>query len=320
MQGGAFNSDLAVRKLMRQVIRKLEQPQSFWELLAVTNAPIEILAQALHQLLDESLIRRHGPKFARTGPAPKEPDFSTLTKEMQSICRQRPRPDTVYDQGPIWPELTVERVKTIFNCGDLEGSNLLILGDDDLVGIAAAMTGLPNRVTVLEIDPRLVEFISQTSSAYNLNLEVRLYDAQKELPSDLDSQFTLAVTDPVETKAGFKLFLSRCAQALVGPGAALYLGLTSVESSVQRWYDLERAILQAGFAITMVIPQFHRYTLPSASFVAQEYPEAADLIGPPPPADLPWYTSSLLRLEAVKELCPPYVGPVTLGKLLYRDR
>lgn len=305
---------------MRQVRRKLTRPLSFWELLAATNAPIEDLTKALHQLLEQSLVQRRQSEFARREPELTPPDFLALAQTMQSIARQRPQPDATYDQGPIGPELTVKRIRTFFDCGDLEAADLLVLGDDDLVGIAAAMTGLPNRVTVLEIDPRLVEFIAKISSDYDLNLEVRLYDAQRELPPDLESRFTLAVMDPVETKAGFKLFLSRCAQALVGPGATIYLGLTSVESSPQRWHHLQNAILQAGLAITMIIPQFHRYTLPSASFVAQEYPEAADLVGPPPPPDLLWYTSSLVRLEAVSDLQPPYLGPVTLGQLLYRDR
>ena len=51
----------------------------------------------------------------------------------------------------------------VYERGNLIGKRILVIGDDDLFSLAAALTGLPSWVVVLEKDPRLVAFINHVA-------------------------------------------------------------------------------------------------------------------------------------------------------------
>lgn len=83
-------------------------------------------------------------------------------------AKERPEAIQDFDQGYVTPESTLARVALAWNWGDLEGKEVLVLGDDDLTGLAAALTGLPKRVVVLDADPRIVRFLERAAKAEGL--------------------------------------------------------------------------------------------------------------------------------------------------------
>jgi predicted methyltransferase len=204
--------------------------------------------------------------------------------------------------------------------GDLEGQKIIILGDDDLTSIALALTGLPKEISVLEIDERILNFINQVAKDRRWHhLKAYKYDVRDSFPAHLSGQYDTFFTDPVETLPGLKLFLSRCAEALKGKESAGYLGLTHLEASRQKWYSIQKMFLEMGFVITELIYNFHSYDLERTTFIKRNYPviEAS-----PFDLDIPevnWYTSNLIRLEAVQEPRPLTRGNVHLGSELYFD-
>lgn len=328
-----------------QIIQALlAGPLSLWELLPLVGHAATCVS-VLQDLLVAGLVARQENKFVLTaagreraremkltptadltcptcegqGLVPRDV-FSQAGTELTQLARRRPNVNAEYDQGYIQVADSLGRVLVMYREGDLEGKDILFLGDDDLTSLAAALTGLPASITVLEIDPQLVNFIRTVAQERHWeNLQVREYDVRAPWPEALRGRFDVAVTDPVETRAGFTLFLSRATEGMRGPGTALYFGLTRLESDLARWGYFQQALLEMGWVITDIRPSFHHYHLPRWQFVLEEYPGAAQLAPGPPPPGVSWYTSSLVRLQAPAGLRPLYTGEVRLGPELYVD-
>ena len=102
---------------------------------------------------------------------------------------------------------------------------------------------------------------------------------------------------------------------MAGPGAAGYIGLTRVESSLEKWRAIERWLTWVGFAITDIVRGFSVY---------EDWPYLREcevyLSAPHPPGDpnAPWYRSALIRVEAARELREVYPRRVR-GRIYYDE-
>lgn len=324
-----------MQRVRDQILRGLKKaPHTFWQLLPLQDGHWIDLVRTLQQLQKENLVELQDGYFSLTGRgkevAPRELQpttcptcegkgltaqgiFQETLTSFRQLTTNRPRPLKDFDQGYISPEDTVARIIFLYRHADLEDKNLLFLGDDDLTGLAAALTGLPRQVVVLDVDQRLADFMRATGAG----IDIRTYDVRYPLPDDLQGRFDAVCTDPTETVPGFSLFLSRAIAALKEPGGALYFGLTTLESNRTKWHHLQQMILDAGFVITDILPGFHRYSLPEGNFITEEYLAARELPFGGPDPSTKWYTSSFYRVEAVTELRAPYRGQVEMGEELY---
>jgi predicted methyltransferase len=124
-------------------------------------------------------------------------------------------------------------------------------------------------------------------------------------------------TDPVETVRGLLLFLSRCTEGLRGPGSAGYFGLSYLEASWRKWRQIQQGILDMGFAITDMLGAFQDYQL--EDIVALGYPVARMAPVPVKEPDIPFYVSTVYRLELAEEPRPLFFGRVEFGQDLYYD-
>ena len=68
------------------------------------------------------------------------PDYPPLMK-YKEVAVDRPLAKEEFDQWFMTPEHALHRIGFIHARGDLLNKRILIIGDDDLVGIAAAITG-----------------------------------------------------------------------------------------------------------------------------------------------------------------------------------
>ncbi|WP_461834579.1 bis-aminopropyl spermidine synthase family protein [Desulfothermus sp.] len=244
--------------------------------------------------------------------------FKELLDRWNQVTNGRPEAIEVFDQGFISPEGVIRRVAYIYDRGDLLDSEIFIMGDDDLLSIALALTGLPKRVQVVEIDERLVNFINKVAEKENLSLRAEVFDAQQALPDKFKGKFDVFITDPVETLPGFTLFVSRATSSLKGIGCAGYLGLTTIEASKEKWFEIEKRFLEMGFVITDIRRRFSVYPLGDISFSRyQEKCQVYKEIGVK--ADRDWYTSSFIRLEAVKQPKPLVEGTHVIDEKVYKD-
>lgn len=330
----------------KQILRSLlRSPKSFWQLIRDQNSHLARYIQNLTELKNADLIRERNYLFELTEKGYKAAQaagliplinvtcptcagrgisfpglFRKVVKEFHRIVASRPQAIPEFDQGFIEPEITIARVIFMYARGDLEGQRILFLGDDDLTSIAAALTGLPKEIAVLEIDERILNFIYHIAMIKKWdNLKLYKYDVRDSFPANLSDQYNTFFTDPVETLPGLNLFLSRCTQALKDVKGTGYLGLTHLEASRQKWHSIQKMLLEMGYVITDLIHNFHSYDLERSAFITRNYPvilKSSFKLNVP---NLNWYTSNLIRLEAVQKPSPLTRDTVHMGHELYFD-
>ncbi|MDR7434514.1 MAG: bis-aminopropyl spermidine synthase family protein [Armatimonadota bacterium] len=232
-------------------------------------------------------------------------DFARLPREVverfREISRGRPEALQVYDQGYVTEETTLARVAFALARGDLSGKEILVIGDDDLVSVAAALTGAPSRVLVVDIDDRLIRFIREVARVEGLDmLEATRYDIRDPLPHEWRGRFDTFLCDPTESFAGFCAFIERGLLAVRGVGSAGYFGLTHAESSLEKWAQIQRFLLESGAVITDIREDFNSYVTWGYVETMRAWSWLPIRVRP----DRPWYFSSLFRIELLR---PPSV-------------
>jgi len=330
------------KRIKNQIIQALVQGEkSIYSLIDSQDASLKEFFTLLQELREKGLVRVESGRAALTPHAEKAYGFlkewgdpqcpqcgqtgyrcrdwlPRLAERFEELLGYRPRATEDFDQGFISLEGVLHRVAFLQERGDLLDSSICLVGDDDLLGPALALTGLPSQVQVLEIDSRLVDSINDIASRYTLNLSARVFDVQDPLPGDLTGGYDVFVTDPVETLPGLTLFLSRGISALAGPGTSGYFGLTTLEASRNKWYAIQQRLHEMGFVITDIRRRFSLYPQQETSFASyQDKCEVFQRIGVE--ADTDWYTSSLYRVEAVREPTPSIREGMALDEKVYMD-
>lgn len=245
--------------------------------------------------------------------------FKNVLEKYREIADNRPEAIEQYDQGFISLDGVLRRVSFIYERGDLLDSKIFVVGDDDLFSIAASLTGLPEIVQVCEIDERLVSFINKVAREFDLPVKATVFDVQQPLPKMYSKKFDIFVMDPVETIPGLNLFLSRGAASLKGAGCSGYFGITTLEASRTKWYEIEKNILSMGFVITDLKRKFNVYPQENKNFF--RYQEKMPVTGKFGEMDLKtdWYTSTLYRIESIKEPKPIITGEMVIDEEVYKD-
>ncbi len=233
--------------------------------------------------------------------------LNQLSAAFHELAADRPDAAQEFDQGHVTEETTISRVAEMWRHGDLAGKDLLVVGDDDLVSVAAALTRLPRRVAVLDVDPRITSFIGKVAKRESLRIEILSHDLRAPLPRSLARAFDTFACDPTESLEGFLLFAGRGLASLRGPGSAGYLGLTHAEASLAKWRAIQERLVAWGAAITDLRDAFHAYV---------NWPYVETMRGwehlpvrRVPGRLEPWYRSALLRIELVTEATVD-LGPV----------
>ena len=172
----------------------------------------------------------------------------------------------------------------------------MILGDDDLLGIVLGLSGLPKSVTVVEIDPRLVDFIQDTASRGGFEIRVVQFDLRRPLPEGHANAYDTFFTDPPETLPAADAFVGRGIASLRAPGSAGYFGFTRREASLTKWGNMQGMLLSYGVVFTDIIHNFNEYV----NWGYEEDTRAWSLAPVKVLPDGPWYRSALYRIEALE--------------------
>ncbi len=323
-----------------QILRALKEgPKDFWQLINLQDSHIIAFFDLLKRLENEGVIRREGDLYhlakEEDGLHPLEPTichncsgtgitidglFKEVEKRFLEITKDRPLPVGEFDQGFVRPQDTLRRMIFMYQRGDIEGREIFILGDDDLLSVAIGLTGLAKRVTVVEIDKRLVNFIEEFGKEHADGLiTVQQYNVLEPLPKEEQGRYQVCTTDPVETHAGFRLFVTRCLSTLNGVGAAAYVGLTHLEASLKKWHRYQRLFNEAGLAITDIIRDLAYY--PEEENRWEEFYDTYEIMRREqlPMPKVNWYRSSFVRAEVVEPLNLPEIGEVSPETLYFDD-
>jgi hypothetical protein len=318
-------------RALRAIISSLKKSSNFWRIVELSEQPLTQVAEVLKALLAEGYLRVNGEEILFThkvseldwddigdfeelkcnrcnGRSLELRNFSDLLQQFKEIAKGRPQALREYDQGFISEENTIARVALMHRKGDVKGRDIMVIGDDDLLSIALWLTGLPARITVLEIDERLTSFIKKITKG---EVEVIEYDVRQKLPQELIGTFDNFFTDPTESLQGFKLFVLRGILSLRDEGAG-YFGLTKVEASSGKWYRIQGFIHDCGFVITDIIDDFNHYQ-------DWEYYKDTKAYRIAPVKSVPtpfWYKSSQIRIEKTMKKS---LENIELNEFIYLD-
>lgn len=288
-----------------------------WRITDYSDLPVPAVFAALKFLNEESLVRFTNTECLLTdkgraiadelqtvkdmtcevceGRGLSLRDFAELRSVFEELQRRRPAPSHDYDQGYVTPSTTVARFVFAHEKGDIEGRDVLVLGDDDLLSIVLGLSRLPKSISVVEIDDRLTDFIRETGEKHNFSVEVVDLDLRLPLPDRYVGTYDTFFTDPPETISAADAFVGRGIASLRKPGSAGYFGFTRREASLGKWFELQRLLLGYGVVITDIIHNFSEY-------VNWGYEKETKAWQISPVKVLPggiWYRSALYRIQAL---------------------
>lgn len=319
----------AVRRILREVHRRGKVGTK--DLARATRLPIPVAAAIRRELEKGGIIARKGGatlteageryveetlgmtrgegltpsahKGSKT-PLPKEHE-ATLVK-LREYGSLRPTPLPQLDQAHATPETALRRALYMLEEGDLAGRSVLFLGDDDLTSVAAALLGVARRLTVVDVDERLLDTIREISEKGGFGIQCVHHNLRNPLPESLVGEYDTFFTDPPYTPPGLRLFLSRGVQALRRrKTASVYLAFA--DKPPLEMLEVHGAILGMGLYVEELIPRFNEY-------------EGAEIFA---------NTSFLAKLKATEEAEPAirgafqgeiYTGEVRPTLRIYRCR
>ncbi len=186
--------------------------------------------------------------------------LGSLADELDHVAAGAPQARLDLDQTHCTVATKIHRVLRLQEAGALDGKDVLLLGDDDLVAIAidrfARLTGVKASVTVVDTDPAVLGWIGEQTPGSGIRLVE--HDLRKPLPDGLAGAFDVACTDPPYTVPGAELFLSRAVSALrPRPGGHVFFSFGARRPA--ETLATQRLIAGLGLAVRSLTPNFNSY-------------------------------------------------------------
>ncbi len=183
-----------------------------------------------------------------------------LAQELERIAAGAPQARPDLDQTHCTVATKIHRVLRLQEAGALDGRDVLLLGDDDLVAVAidrfARLTGVAASVTVVDSDPAVLSWIGEQTQGSGIRLVE--HDLRQPLPDDLAGAFDVVCTDPPYTVPGAELFLSRAVSALrPRPGGHVFFSFGARRPA--ETLATQRLIAGLGLVLRSLTPNFNSY-------------------------------------------------------------
>ncbi|MFX1313111.1 MAG: adenosylmethionine decarboxylase [Promethearchaeota archaeon] len=197
------------------------------------------------------------------------PEEFTYLNDLKNLLENRPVPEFALDQSHADFSTIVKKVLYLLKKGEIEGRKIIFLGDDDAISLALGLTKLADEITVVDIDKRVLEFISQSIEKLDLkNINVLNHDLREPCPKGIVNKYDDVIMDPPYTNEGLRLFLKRARQVLksnININSKIYpiIGkkclLSFGNKPPEEMQKLQLSILDHGFIINEMLPDFNHY-------------------------------------------------------------
>lgn len=205
------------------------------------------------------------------------PDEFLYLKQIETHLKKRPKAEYALDQSHANLMTILKRTFYLIKKGEIEGRKIIFLGDDDATSIAVALTGLAKEITVLDVDERILDFLSNVILHKSLkNFNVVHHDLKNPSPKDIQNNYDVVIMDPPYTNEGLRLFLKRAREVLksyiningtlypiIGKKCFLCFGNKPPNDTL----NLQLSILDHGFILKEMLPNFNHYK--GASIIGQ---------------------------------------------------
>ena len=202
------------------------------------------------------------PDEALAAPAPWCPScagarvgFDELAGWLVAVANGRPSRERSLGQNPVTHATNARRAMYIRASGDDRG-DVLVIGDDDATSVAIAAISSCRSLTVLDYDPRVIEYLTAVSQRHDLGIAARWCDVVAGVPADLVASADCVVCDPIPTAEGMRLFFDFARKVLRPPGV---LYTSAVPTDAPNLAEFHREAQDAGFLVSDMVPGFSDY-------------------------------------------------------------
>jgi hypothetical protein len=183
-----------------------------------------------------------------------------LTERIAGLIATAPAANEALDHVSATAETATRRAIWLDATYDLAGAHLVCVGDHDLTSLAVSVIRPECRVSVVDIDERLLEYIAAQAAEAGASIECWYADLRFGLPPVLAESADLVFTDPPYTPEGVSLFLGRGAQALRDRGnGRLVMAYGFSPLSPALGVKVQRAVHDLDLAVEAILPAFNRY-------------------------------------------------------------
>lgn len=189
-----------------------------------------------------------------------------LFPEAHDIFEKRPEADVTLDQSKCTIETSFKRAHYLITHQQVVSGSLLCVGDDDLVSVAYGFLyrylthqkGRDFKVTVVDKDFRVLDYIHNLSSIHQLPIDIVFHDLKDPMPKSMNKKYDVMITDPPYTMSGLELFILRGISCLKrGREVAIYLSFPvkppEIRLAVQAFFTSQNIL------IDQIIDNFNRY-------------------------------------------------------------
>lgn len=197
------------------------------------------------------------------------PEELSYLYNIKTYLDDRPTPEFSLDQSHADFSTVVKKTLYLLKRGDIEGRNIIFLGDDDLISLAVGLTQLAKKITVIDVDNRILDFLSKSIKDLALNnFNIILHDLRESTPTEILNKYDVVVMDPPYTIEGLRLFLKRArqvlkSQILINDETHIVTGkkclLSFGNKPPEEMQKMQLSILDHGFIINEMIPDFNHY-------------------------------------------------------------
>ncbi len=130
----------------------------------------------------------------------------------------RPKPDRNLDQFQATDETVLRRAVLLGTIPGIAQKKLLFLGDDDLTSVAFTLLYRAERVTVVDIDSRILQFLKAIAREEGLPIETFEHDLRNPLPKSEFKRYDVAFFDPPYTPEALNTWFIRAIEATITGG------------------------------------------------------------------------------------------------------
>lgn len=325
---------------IKNVLGAILSTNDFWQIVALSEEPLPLVADIINTLQKRGYVETRegsivltekGKKLVnREGITPMNEivckyclgrsisieGFKDILNEFEKIIKGRPAPKREFDQGFVTPDTVIARVAFMASRNDIQNKEIFVIGDDDLTSIALMLSDLPKRIAVIDIDKRLTDFIERAAEKIGYgSIDIFTFDIRDDLPEYIKRKFDTFITDPPETIYAIRAFVGRGISSLRSPGCAGYLGLTRRESSLDKWIEIEKLLVnEFNVVITDIIKNFNEYV----NWGYEEKTKAWELSPVKKKPIHNWYKSYMIRILTL-ENSRGFDGKIEVDEELYND-
>lgn len=184
----------------------------------------------------------------------------------------RPKPERNIDQFFATEETVLRRAILLGGIPDISQKQLLFLGDDDLTSVVFSLLFKAEKVTVVDIDNRILRFIETVSQKEGLSIETLEHDLRDPLPKSEFRRYDIAFFDPPYTLEALNTWLNRAIESTITAGPdrkkkkpellsrkCYFLCYGYTDRETERGLKVQQVLISLGLVIQEKIRGFNRY-------------------------------------------------------------